>query len=174
MILLTSEKDNHVVGNFAALDFRSNKSKRVATSTMHAEALAKIAGLESALFIQTFLLELQEPLTSLQLLTPTPEKLAKIISLSDCNDLHDALIGVTQPSCTNKHLSLYIAALREFRSCHRVQTFVWIDTRDQLANGLTKLEENGEANLKEVGDSWTTFCFKLKHTFRWHDVWSSE
>ena len=55
MILLCSEKSPPIVGNFAALDFRSNKSKRVATSTMHAEALAKIAGLESAIFIQTFL-----------------------------------------------------------------------------------------------------------------------
>ena len=126
------------------------------------------------IFIQTFLLELEQPLTSLQLLNPEPQQLKKIISLSDCDDLHDALISTTQQSCANKHLNLYIAALREFRSCQRVQAFIWIDTRDQLANGLTKLEENGEANLNEIGTAWDSFIYKLKHTFRWHDVWSSE
>ena len=172
--LLCSAKVPPVVGSFIALDFRSNKSKRVATSTMHAEALAKIAGIEAATYIQTYMLELEQPLTSLQLLNPEPEQLNKIVSLSDCNDLHDALTGPTQPTCTNKHLSLYIAALREYRSCGRVQAFIWIDTRDQLANGLTKLNENGEANLDEVGSTWDTFVYKLKHTYRWHDIWSTE
>ena len=175
MILLASEKDTPITGTFTVLDFRSNKSKRVATSTMHAEALAKLNGLESALFIQSYFLELQELCTSpLTLLSPEPEKLIKILSLTDCHDLHESLVAPAQPNCSNKHLNVYMSAIRELKSSGRVQSFLWIDTRDMLVNGLTKLKEDGMVNLDEVKDVWKTFQWKLHQSFRWQRTWCTE
>jgi hypothetical protein len=42
MVLLCTAHEDKICGVFCLLDFRSSKSKRVATSTLHAEALACI------------------------------------------------------------------------------------------------------------------------------------
>lgn len=173
---LCSDDDSQVCGKFVLIDYKSNKSKRVATSTMHAETLATLLGVESATFVQTFLLELHKPgLTSLQLLDPEAHTgTIKIVSCTDCNDLHDVLCAPAQPSCSNKHLSLYVAALREFKTSERISAFLWIDTRDQIANGLTKLESDGTANMTELGPVLKTFVWKLSHAYKWNNTWCFE
>ena len=116
--LICSASDTQICGKFCILDFKSNKSKRVATSTLHAEALACIFGLESTTYVQTYLLELERPdLNSLQILYPEAcTEMIPITALTDCCDLHDSLIAAAQPTSANKHLALYIAAVREFRT----------------------------------------------------------
>ena len=173
--LLCSANDEKLVGQMCVLDFKSNKSKRVATSTLHAEALAKINGLESTTYIQSYLLELCKPtLTAMQLLTPeTHSELLPIVSITDCNDLHDTLIAPAQPTSSNKHLSLYLAAIREFRSTGRVQSFVWADTRDMVSNSLTKLKEDGTAEL-EILPILQNACWNLAHPYKWNNTWCAE
>jgi hypothetical protein len=173
--LLCSANDDTLVGALCLLDFKSNKSKRVATSTLHAEALAKINGLESTTYIQSYLLELCKPnLTAMQLLSPEPHsELLPIVSVTDCNDLHDTLIAPAQPTSSNKHLSLYLAAIREFRSTGRVQAFVWADTRDMVSNSLTKLKEDGTAELEILPILQNAF-WNLKHPYKWNTTWCTE
>ena len=134
VILLCSATKDALCNIFCLIDFKSNKSKRVATSTLHAEALACIASVENATFVQTYYLELHNPsVTALQLLHP--EKFAElipIVTVSDCTDLHASLIAPAVTSSPNKHLGLYVAALREFRSIGRIEANVWIDTRDMI------------------------------------------
>ena len=163
------------VAIFRLLDFKSNKSKRVATSTLHAEALGSINGLEASTYLQSYILEITKPtLTALQLLTPENNKeLVPIIAITDCNDLQDVLIAPAQPASSTKHLALYIAAIREFCSTGRVQAFVWIDTRDMLANSLTKLKEDGTTEA-ELLPSLQTFVWKLKHAYTWNTTWCAE
>ena len=176
LTMLVSESEERLAGAFCLLDFRSNKSKRVATSTLHAEALAKLFGLESALFLQSYILELKNPgLTALELLRPEEQPgLVRIVSCTDCNDLHDVLMAPAQPSSSNKHLTLYIAAIREFRSIGRIQTFVWLDTRDMPANAMTKLGSDGTVETAEIADFLRTFTWTTKHPLKWGSTWSSE
>ena len=176
MNFLCHAGEEGICGKFVALDFKSNKSKRVAASTMHAEALAKIAGIEAATYLQTFFLEIAAPsLTSLQLLTPESQpELIPICSVTDCRDLHEVLIAPAQASISNKHLSLYIAAIREFQTTQRIQAFIWIDTRDMISNALTKLNDDGSATLIEIQDVWKTFEWKLKHPYQWQRTWCNE
>ena len=173
--MLCSVNDSELCGNFVLLDFKSNKSKRVATSTLHAEALGSIAGLESNTYLQSYLLELKQAnLTAMQLLTPEHHKdLVPIIAITDCNDLQDTLIAPAQPASSTKHLALYIAAIREYCATGRVQAFVWIDTRDMLANSLTKLKEDGTTEA-ELRPSLKTFVWKLKHAYKWNHTWCAE
>ena len=161
---------------FCVLDFKSNKSKRVATSTQHAEALSAIAGIEAATFLQTYLLELQEPtLNKLDLLTPEKHSaIIPICSVSDCRDPHEVLTSPAQPTLSNKHLSLYIAAMREFHTCRRVVAWIWCDTRDMIANVLTKLNEDGTANMTEIKTPWKEHNWNLQHPFQWLRTWSHE
>jgi hypothetical protein len=174
--LLCHKSDSMLCGPVCILDFKSNKSKRVATSTMHAEALAQISGLETATYIQSYLLEVNKPdLTALSLLNPEQhEEVIQIVSVTDCEDLYAALIAPAQASCSNKHLSLYLAAIREMRTSGRVQSFVWADTRDLVANALTKLNEAGLCETAELLPMLKTFVWNLRHAYKWDNVWCTE
>ena len=173
LLFVTNASANELCGQFAMLDFKSGKSKRVATSTMHAEALSAVSGIESATFLQTYLLEIEVPgLSSLQLLEPEKHpQLIPIVLAPDCNDLYDVLSSAAQAGISNKHLALYVAALREFRSVGRVQSFVWIDTRDMLANGLTKMLESGEVPLEDLDYFLETTVWNPKHAYQWNRMW---
>ena len=120
-------------------------------------------------------LELNTPsVTALQLLHPEkfPE-LIPIVTVSDCSDLHASLTAPAVTSSPNKHLGLYIAALREFRSIGRIEANVWIDTRDMIANTLTKLKEDGTTEM-ELLEALKTFTWRLTHAYKWNNVWCSE
>ena len=173
--VLCNASEQHLAGAICLLDFKSNKSKRVATSTLHAEALASINGLESTTHLQSYFLELQKPgLSAMDLLAPeTHSELIPIVAVTDCNDLHDSLIAPVQPTSSNKHLALYIAAIREFKATGRVQAFSWIDTRDMVANSLTKLKEDGTAEL-EINAVLSTATWNLAHAYKWNSTWCAE
>ena len=108
----------------------------------------------------------------LQLLEPEKHpQLIPIVLATDCNDLYDVLSSAAQAGISNKHLALYVAALREFRSVGRVQSFVWIDTRDMLANGLTKMLESGEVPLENLDYFLETTVWNPKHAYQWNRMW---
>ena len=119
VVLICEDSDDQLCGRFVLLDYKSNKSKRVATSTMHAESLSCIFGLETATFIQTQLLEISRPgLSAINLLAPETyaDDLIKIVTCCDCHDVHAACIAPAQPTASNKHLVLYLAAIRELKA----------------------------------------------------------
>ena len=176
MTLLCQKRDDALCGPFCLVDFKSNKSKRVATSTMHAEALAKIPGLETSSYVQSYLLEMTKPnLNAMSLLNPEQhDEMIQIVSVTDCEDLYASLVAPAQASCANKHLSLYLAAIREMRSSKRVQSFVWADTRDLVANALTKLQETGLCETAELLPALKSFVWKLNHPYKWDTVWCTE
>ena len=176
ILFLTAADDNSLCNAFMILDFKSNKSKRVATSTMHAEALAKLFGLEGALFVQSYLAEIAAPQTStLDLLEPEklPE-LIELVSATDCEDLYAVLTAPAQPSTGNKHLGLYIAALREFKEVGRIRAWIWLDTRDCLANILTKLMPNGEVMQDGFDLILKKFVWQPQHPYKWNGQYCTD
>jgi hypothetical protein len=174
MVLLCTAHEDKICGAFCLLDFRSNKSKRVATSTLHAEALACIFGLESSTFVQSFLLELSKPnIPTLELLEPHADMIKKV-AITDCHDLYAVLIAPAQSTSPSKHLSLYVAAIREFRTLNRIEAFVWLDTRDMAANSLTKLGDDKTVEHTELLPLLQSFVWQVKHPFIWGTTWSTE
>ena len=128
-------------------------------------------------FIQTQLLEISRPgLSAINLLAPETyaDDLIKIVTCCDCHDVHAACIAPAQPTASNKHLVLYLAVIREFKSIGRVREFTWIDTRDTISNALTKLGDDKTIVLDEIGEVLKTFVWKLKHPMMWGNSWSSE
>ncbi len=135
---------------------------------MHAEALAATNGIEESLFLQTWLLELSQPQLSVwDLLNAKSSALIPIVACTDCNDLYEVLISPAFPIPSNRALTLYLAALREQRQIDRVKAWVWVDTRDCLANGMTKLETTGELPLAEISESLQLRFWEPKYAYRW-------
>ena len=148
-------------GTCIPMTARSGKSKRVANSSMAAETLAQLQGIEEGMLLQTWFYELTHPsLDARQLLAVPPHELAPLVGVMDCEDLHAVLIKPAAPTPTNKSLVLHLSALREARETGRVQNWVWVSTDDMLSNGMTKLEASGTLPMQPLIDmlrscSWT-------------------
>ena len=170
--LLAQESTDALCGLCHQLSFRSSKSKRVASSTSHAETLALIGGVEEALFIQTWLYELQHPgLTTLQIIN-AKEGLVPIVAATDCHDLFSNLTKPAMPLPANKSMTLYLAALREMRADGRIHAFVWHDTRDCLPNALTKLRDDGTLELDgdfDMKEFYQTCIYEPRIPFSWNN-----
>jgi hypothetical protein len=157
------------------VEFKSNKAKRVCTSTMHAEAVSAMTAQEHAGFVQTYVYELEHPgATAVEMIKLDGPALTPIIGITDCEDLHCALISAAMPNLSNKALSLYISALRELRQQKRVLEYMWCDTRDMVANGLTKIELDGTAPTLEMQEFLRTFVLQFKHPFKWGHTMTEE
>jgi hypothetical protein len=167
-ILICNDSAEHLCGDCVFISYRSNKSKRVASSTMHAEALAATSGVEECLFLQTWLLELQQPsLTIWQLLDASSDQVTPIVACMDCEDLYATLVSPATPAPTNRALTLYLAALREQKELGRIKAWCWVDTKDMLANALTKLEANGTLPLDDITESLARGFWEPKFVYKW-------
>jgi hypothetical protein len=153
IIALTNRVDTsrkQLTFDWSIITYKSQKSKRVATSTMHSELLAQSSSSEEAVNLQTFLHELKNPsLSANELLKARPEELNPIWTITDCEDLHQVLVKETAPVLSNKSMTLFTEALREHKTTGRIAQFCWCDTRDNVSNVLTKLKPDG---LLDVGD----------------------
>ena len=92
---------------------------------------------------------------------------------TDCHDLYDVITAAAQAGITNKHLGLYVAAVREFKSVGRIQSFVWLDTRDMLANCLTKMEDSGELPLEDLDNFLKVATWSPKQAYQWNRIFVS-
>jgi hypothetical protein len=126
---------------------KSNKSKRVATSTLHAETLAAMQGCEIAEQYQEIFIELfNAGYTAKKLINTTPESFIPIDVFTDCEDLEACILAPVQ-RVSNKALNVYIAALRGDFSSGRLRNMGWVDTDDMVANCGTKLDEKAAKPL---------------------------
>jgi hypothetical protein len=148
-VLLTNKDDRFICGPCTPIAYKSSKSKRVASSTSHAETLACVAALEESAFLQTWLTELQHPrMTAAELIAHVPT--VQIRSCIDCRDVFEMLINQGTPTPVNRAQTLYIETLREHQQQHRVSEYVWVDTRDNIANALTKFKQDGLLDLNDL------------------------
>jgi len=143
---------------------------------MHAECLAELAGVEAGTYIQSYVLRIAKPnLKCIELLEPEAhEEMLPMQVVTDCDDLHCALVSPAFPNPTNKQLSLYLACLREYKTVGRISAFIWCDTRDMLANALTKLEESGLVPLEIMPESLKTNRWILQHPYKYNTTLSSD
>ena len=168
-VLLANASDGQrLCGKCIILSFKGAKSKRVASSTLHAEALALVAASEEASFLQSWLFELRFPtLTTFQIINAEPTAYIAIVCVVDCKDLLDVLTKPVITAVTNKAMLLYIAALRELKETKRVEAWCWTDTRDNVANAFTKLNADGTLPSESVEHLLRHGAWEPAHPFRW-------
>ena len=168
--ILLCAGDNALVlcGHCNCLSFRSAKSKRVASSTLHSECLGLVAGAEEASHLQTWLYELSHPTVStFDMINADSADLVPIIGITDCKDLLDVLTKPAVTALTNRSMTLYVAALRELKDTRRVEQWCWCDTRDNVANALTKLNSDGTLPLEPFSHLLKHGAWEPREPFRW-------
>ena len=171
LVLLCHDDPKRLGGRFSLLSFKSARSKRVASSILSAECLAMNQGIEDAVFIQTWLHELIHPtMRAAELIDVDPALLLPIDGAMDCQDLYEVLIKPTAPVPTNKALTLHLAALREYKQRGHVRAWVWVDTNDQLANVLTKLNADGTLPMDELSTALRTNHYEPTRPFKWQGL----
>ena len=177
LVFLCEDLFNNLCGYFCMLAFRSGQSKRVANSTMNAEALAKLKGMETCLYIQTWLYEIDNPTASAHDMTHiTADNLIPIESCTDCHDLYDSLLSPAQPNLSNLSMTLHLSTLREMRETNYVRSWVWLDTDDMLANGLTKLNNDGTLPIDDLSKALKTCYWKPTLMYKYNNIkcWNSK
>ena len=153
-LFLAKKTNDRLCGSCVLLSSRSGKSKRVANSSMAAETLALLQGCEEGLLVQTWLHELQHPLlTARELLQVAGSDMTEMIPATDCEDLHVVLVQPAAPAPTNKSLVLHLSALRDMRDQGQVRDWAWVDTHCNIANAMTKLENDGTLPLQILTDA---------------------
>ena len=130
--------------------------------------MVKALGLEEATFIQTWLHEMTNPHLSIPDLIRTPGKdLIPIESITDCYDLYGLLVKPGAPNVSNKSLVLHLAYIREQKDEGRVRAWVWCDTKDMLANCLTKLEKDGSLPSADLAKAMHDLWWNPSHVFEY-------
>ena len=170
--MLSNADSAGLVGCMTMIHARSAKSKRVANSTMAAETLALVGGLESGQFIQTWIKELCQPTLQVQDLINDELQLIPHDLATDCNDLYEPLISPAFPNPSNRSLTLYLSYLREAREKRQVRAYLWTDTEDNLANGLTKLEKDGTLPVADIYEALRTSYWEPRKTYRWNGTYA--
>ena len=119
--------------NSSAISWRSNKIKRICRSTLAAETMALVEGIEECMYLKSVLEELGFSLP--------------ITAMVDSKCLQDAIYSTKLVD--HKRLRIDIAALKQLIAQNKVDQVKWCCSEKQLANALTK-HGASSAQLLEV------------------------
>ena len=128
---------NRFSGRCAALDWQSNKIKRVVKSTLAAEALSLVDGLENSVFITDLL----------KSCCPTMVDIP-IIAIVDNLSVVEAVHSTT--AVGDKRLRREVGAIKEMLGRREIAAVKWVPGSQQLADSLTKRGVNGDKILGAV------------------------
>jgi len=171
LVFLSEDLKGKAGGHVLLLSNRSGRSKRVASSTLSAETLAMTGGVEEATLLQTWLFELMHGnLSARELLSLEADQLMPIDTGTDCNDLYEILVKAAAPAPTNKALTLYLSALRSDKEQGRIRSWLWIDTRDMLANCMTKIESDGQLAWLDLRRTMLSGYWQPSHVWKWNSL----
>ena len=114
---------------FNLISWQSKRIKRMVCSSLAAEALAMLDGIDSALYIVALLNEL---------IYDKSEQQIPMHCVADNKSLWDALASTKY--ITEKRSQIDIGALKEAIKNNNIEHISWVKTNEQLADSLTKYE----------------------------------
>ena len=147
----------------------SRKAKRISHSTSHAESLSAYGALTAAETVAMRQTEVHAPTSSA---IPTSVLIHMeqegrydmlIYHMTDCHDLLDLVVG-HRGTPQDRSQRLIILSLRERRLLRKTAGMMWCDTRDMLANAMTKVVTSYDIlhGLLDTG------VVKFMHNIEWH------
>ena len=146
------------------IDFFSRKQRRVVRSTFGAETNAAADGLEVGRLVCYTLAEIVIPNCTAQGLVNMDESGALPFCMqlvTDCKSLFDNLRCDDTAIPTEQSLIMILLQIKEGMRTGTIRSIVWADTRDLIADGLTK----GSIARADLLQFSMTSLWKLKHTF---------
>ena len=70
--------------------------------------------------------------------------------ITDCNSLYDSILGEMFPKPTDETNLLRLQYLRECYQRKNLRSLSWCSTSDQMADGLTKVDDTASASLQDL------------------------
>lgn len=132
-------------GKFSPISWQSKRIKRIVRSTLAGETLAMSDGIDNAIFLSTLFAELSTGNTSHQV---------PIICVTDSFSLVDALKSTK--FVTEKRLRLEMSLIKELIQTKKVHQVLWSETKNQLADCLTKKGASSALLLQALYEGrWT-------------------
>ena len=141
IICVGTWEDNTMSGLLHILEFYSSRQKRVTRSTLGAETRGLADATDIGKVITVALTEIEgQPLTTVQArdLELSGFTHVRMEAGTDARSLFDALKSEDSRTPTEVSMLYDLAALRESLVVKRIHRLWWIDTRDMVADGLTK------------------------------------
>ena len=126
-------------GKRSPIMWQSRKVRRVAKSTLAAEALALLDGCEAAIFLREIIVEM---------LGSVEHQCLPIDCFVDNKSLVDTIHSTNLVS--DKYLRINIAAIFEMLEKGDIESVSWIDSQQQLADCLTKEGKHGLPLLRAI------------------------
>ena len=127
-----------------------------------------IAGVEHAQYIQETFHDIDEAcMNPRRMLCTRSEEFLPLDVATDCRDLEEGLMAPVQHT-SDQTMAIYIAALRADIYSGRVRKVFWVDTRDMLSNGATKLNLKSEKHLDLdlYVNVFKKCAFRPRHAYR--------
>ena len=118
---------NFVVGEnqkYAPLSWQSKKLQRVVKSTLGAETMALMSGVENAMLFAAMIQEV------------SGSKITQIVARTDSKSLYDA--ANSSKTMEDSRLKIDVAVLRDYLRQDELQSIDWVPSDEQLADSLTK------------------------------------
>ena len=146
------------------IDFFSRKQRRIVRSTFGAETNAAADGIEVARLVAYTLAEIVIPGCTAQSLVHLDESGSlpfRIQLITDCKSLFDSLRCEEIAIPTEQSLIMILLQIKEGMRTGTIASIVWADTRDLIADGLTK----GSIARADLLAFSMTSLWLLKHTF---------
>ena len=129
-------------GKFSPICWQSKRIRRVVRSTLAGETLALADGIDSGVFLATIYSELT-----------TGDCTHSNLPIVCVTDNHSLLDAVKSTKCvTEKRLRLEISSIKELMHSRAVQQIMWLPTKEQLANCLTKTGTSALSLLRALSE----------------------
>lgn len=144
---MEAPKEGHLIllmgenGKFSPLSWQSKRVKRIVRSTLAGETLAMSDGIDNSIFLSILFSELT---------TGDAEHAPPIICVTDNHSLADAIKSTK--SVSEKRLRLEISSIKELVQTQRVERVLWYNTKEQLADCLTKKGASACQLLKALSE----------------------
>ena len=144
------------------LDWQSRRQVHVCRATFSAELFALLDAVGHALTIAACLTEVLLGEQELATLTEWQENgglMPPLIAVTDAKSVWEALKSTSPPKPAEESMLLHILGAREMITKKMLRELWWADTRDMVADGMTK----GKVDRKAINDLVERCEWRLVH-----------
>ena len=152
MLVLGTDSGENPGGDLHVIDYQSKKQKRVTRSTYGAELHGLADTMEGARRIACAFTELYKGVMNFDDICRMEDQGAYHHPLDACLDaksVFDSIVAADLKAPAEASLMPILGQMREHLHYKRIRYLFWIDTRDMLADGMTKEPETEE---------WRYYC----------------
>jgi len=156
-------------GNGSIVDYVTKKQGHVCRATFGAELHGLLDAVSHALKLLSCITEVEHGIRTAEQLVEMQERGGYVYELHACVDaksVFDICAGPGDPHPADEHLTVHVLKVKEWLRNAALRVLWWIDTRDMLADGLTK----GKCPRDGIEDFTRQGTWQLEHEAKRHEI----